>query len=224
MNLRTTKLITAVASVALLVFALACVAQAQSGRRAPRPQEIAPVPTPTPAPEPKKHDTDVTQKINLLVLADSFSAGQSSMSDSIVQGAFMQRLHESGSLVIDTDSSRTTRGGAQKRAKEEKDRFVVWMTLRYNGGMGAEPIGIRARPENYSIEFAVYDPVTGRTRAGGTVYMRAGYGTIGGVAVGAPSCYPATYASELEFIYGAIDAANRVMKSLDLPLPPLCGR
>ena len=224
MNLRTIKLITAAASVALFVFALGFVARAQSGRRAPRTQEIAPVPTPTPAPTPKKHDEDVTQKINLLVLADNFSAGQSSMSDRIVQDAFMQRLHESGSLIVAADSTRTTRSGAQKRAKEEKDQFVVWMTLRYNGGMGAEPIGIRARPQDYSIEFAVYDPVTGRARANGTVFMRAGYGTIGGVAVGAPSCYPTTYASDLEFIYGAIDAANRVMRSLDLPLPPLCGK
>lgn len=224
MNLRTIKLVTAVASAALLAFALASAAQAQSGRRAPRTQEVAPVPTPTPEPTPKKHDTEVAQRINVVVLGDTFAAGQYSTAGDVVQQSFMQRLHESGALVVDADSSRTTRGGAQKRAKEEKDRFVIWMSLRYNGTMGAEPMGVRANPQNYSIEFSVYDPVTGKTRASGVVFMRAGYGTIGGVSVGAPSCYPATYASDLEFVYGAIDAANRVMKAFDVPPPPLCGR
>jgi hypothetical protein len=213
-----------VSCAALFAAALAFAARAQSGRRAPRTQEIAPVPTPTPAPTPKKHETEVAQRINLIVAADNSFAMQSSMTQGIVQQSFVQRLHESDSLTVGGDSSSMTRGGAQKRAKEEKDHFVVWMSLRYNGA-GGDPIGVqRPRAQDYSIEFAIYEPVTGKTRASGNVYLRAGYGSIGGVGVGAPSCYPATYASDLEFVYGAIDAANRVMKSFDLPLPPLCGR
>ncbi|MDT7541910.1 MAG: hypothetical protein QOE33_1814 [Acidobacteriota bacterium] len=208
---------------ALFVIALACAVQAQSGRRVQRPQETAPVPTPTPLPEAKKHDIDVTQKIAVLVLADASYTMTVQNVEGIVQQSFMQRLHESGSLTINADSARTTRGGAQKRAKDEKDHFVVWVALRSNR-MGMDPVGVgQPRPQDYYIEYAVYDPVTGKTRANGNVYLRAGYGSIGGVAVGAPTCYPATYAGELEFIYGAIDAANRVMKSLSVPLPPLCG-
>jgi hypothetical protein len=226
MNSRTINLVRAfvlISCSALFVFASMFTTNAQSGRRVQRQQEIAPVPTPTPLPEAKKHDIDVTQKIAVLVLADASYTVQVSNIDGIVRESFMQRLHESGSLAIISDSARTTRGGAQKRAKDEKDHFVVWMALRSNN-MGMDPVGVgQPRPQDYYIEYAVYDPVTGKTRANGNVYMRAGYGSIGGVAIGAPTCYPSTYAGELEFIYGAIDAANRVMKSLSVPPPPLCG-
>jgi hypothetical protein len=226
MNSRTINRVRALAFVscfALFVFASMLTTNAQSGRRVQRPQEIAPVPTPTPMPEAKKHETDVTQKIAVLVVADTSFTMSVQNVEGIVNQSFMQRMRESGSLAINADSSRTTRGGAQKRAKEEKDRFVVWMALRSNN-MGMDPVGVgQARAQDYYIEYAVYDPVTGKTRANGNVYLRAGYGSIGGVAVGAPTCYPATYASQLEFIYGAIDTANRVMKSLSVPLPPLCG-
>jgi hypothetical protein len=206
----------------LFVVALTCAVQAQSGRRVQRQQETAPVPTPTPIPE-VKHETVVTQKIPVLVLADASYTLQVSNIDGIVRESFMQRLRESGSLAIISDSSRTTRGGAQTRAKEEKEHFVVWMALRSNS-MGMEPVsGGQPRPQDYYIEYAIYDPVTGKTRANGSVYLRAGHGSIGGLGIGAPSCYPSTYANQLEFIYGAIDAANRVMKSLSVPLPPLCG-
>lgn len=208
----------------LFAAALAAGTWAQSGRRAPKPQEIAPVPTPTPVPTPKRHETDVTNKINVLVVGEESYAMQASTVEGLVRESFMQRLRESGSLVIDTDSSRTTKGGAQKRAKDEKERFVVWMTLRYAGG-AVDPINMqRARAQDYYIEYGVFEPATGKTHSSGNVYLRAGYGTIGGVAVGAPTCYPSTYANELEFVYGAIDTANRVMRSLDVPPPPLCGK
>jgi hypothetical protein len=212
-----------VACCALFVVALACVVEAQSGRRVQRQKEIAPVPTPTPAPEAKKSAPEAAQKIALLVLADNtYSMGTSTTAQGIVQQTFMQRLRESSSLVISADSTHTTRGGASKRAKDEKERFVAWMALRTSGFN--DPAGIqRPRAEDYYIEFAVYDPVTGKTRASGNVYLRPGYGSIGGVVVGAPSCYPAVYANEYEFVFGAIDTANRVMKSLGLPLPPVCG-
>lgn len=219
-----TRVLMFVSYLALVVVASMFTTYAQSGRRVQRQQETAPVPTPTPLPEAKKHETDVTQKIPVLVLADASYTVQVSNIDGIVRESFMQRLRESGSLAIISDSARTTRGGAQKRAKEEKEHFVVWMALRSNS-MAMDPVGVgQPRAQDYYIEYAVYEPVTGKTRANGNVYLRAAYGSIGGVAVGAPTCYPSTYARELEFIYGAIDAANRVMKSLSVPLPPLCGR
>lgn len=227
MNIKTEKHSRAVALIlccALFVVACFVSTHAQSGRRTQRPAPPPDVPTPTPSPEAKKHETVLAQRVGVVVMADTSFSISSGGAQEIVNESFMQRLRESGSLDIETDSTRASRGGAQKRAKDEKERFVIWMALRYNGGIGSEPIGIQQRAQDYSIEFAVYTPVTGKTLASGNVYMRAGYGTIGGVAVGAPSCYPATYASQLEFIYGAIDAANRVMKSFDIPPPPLCGK
>ncbi|MFN2483225.1 MAG: hypothetical protein ABR554_17335 [Pyrinomonadaceae bacterium] len=209
----------------LFVFASVCAAGAQSGRRVQRQQEIAPVPTPTPEPEAKKPVQEAAKKITLLVLADNaISAQTSSSAQSIVMQTFGQRLREATSFELNTESTRTTRGEATRKAKEEKERFVVWLSLKVNGS-DYDPAGInRPNPENYHIEYGVYAPVTGKSISYGNVYLRAGYGSIGGVRVGAPSCYPATFAYEYEFVYGAIDAANRVMKAFNLVPPPLCGR
>jgi hypothetical protein len=210
---------------ALLVVACACATLGQSGRRVQRQQEIAPVPTPTPLPEAKKPVQEAAKKITLLVLADSSVSMQTSMTaQTIVMQTFGQRLREANALEVNADSTRSSRGEASRRAKEEKERFVVWIALRVEG-LSNDPAGIsRPNPEDYHIEYGVYAPVTGKSISSGNVYLRAGYGSIGGVRVGAPSCYPATYAYEYEFVYGAIDAANRVMKAFNLIPPPLCGR
>jgi hypothetical protein len=210
---------------ALLVVACASAAHGQSGRRVRRQQEIAPVPTPTPEPQAKKPVQEAAKKITLLVLADNSPSMQtSSTAQSIVMQTFGQRLREVSSFELNNESTRSSRGEAARRAKSEKERFVVWVALRVNG-IDNDPMGInRPNPENYHIEYGVYAPVTGKSISYGTVYMRAGYGSIGGVRVGAPSCYPATFAYEYEFVYGAIDAANRVIKAFNLIPPPVCGR
>lgn len=210
---------------ATFIFAFVSAAEAQSGRRVQRPQEIAPVPTPTPLPVAKKPVQEAAKKITLLVLADnSISMQTSSTAQSIVMQTFGQRLREANAFELNMESTRSSRGEAVRKAKEEKERFVVWIALRVDA-MSNDPASInRPNPENYHIEYGVYAPVTGKSISSGNVYLRAGYGSIGGVRVGAPSCYPATYAYEYEFVYGAIDAANRVMKAFDLIPPPLCGR
>jgi hypothetical protein len=211
--------------VALFVFAFVCATQAQSGRRVTKREEVAPVPMPTPEAEAKKPVREAMKKITLLVLADSSLSPQgSSTAQSIVTQTFGQRLREANAFELNTDSTQASRGAAVRKAKEEKERFVVWIALRVDG-MNNDPAGIsRPNPENYHIEYGVYAPVTGKSISSGNVYLRAGYGSIGGVRVGAPSCYPATYAYEYEFVYGAIDAANRVMRAFNLAPPPLCGK
>ncbi|HVG31253.1 MAG TPA: hypothetical protein VM864_16200 [Pyrinomonadaceae bacterium] len=210
---------------ALFVFSFVGVAGAQSGRRVQRPTEIPPVPTPTPLPEAKKPVREAAKKITLLVLADSMTTMQtSSTAQSIVMQTFGQRLREESAFEINAESARSSRGEASRRAKAETERFVVWIALR-TSGIDNDPGGMRRpNPENYHIEYGVFAPVTGKSISSGTVYLRPGYGSIGGVRVGAPSCYPATYAYEYEFVYAAIDAANRVMKAFNLIPPPLCGR
>ena len=209
---------------ALFVVALVGAAQAQSGRRVVREKEIAPVPTPVPSPEAKKPVQEATKKIPLVVLADNTGAMQASATtQSIVTQAFGLRLREARAFEINADSTRAPRGEASRKAKGETERFVVWIALRARGmddgqmGMG------RPNPENYIIEYAVFDPVTGKSRGSGIVYPRPARGGIGGVLGGSPSCYPTTYAYEFEFVYAAIDAANRVMKSFNLVPPPVCG-
>ncbi|MCA1816648.1 MAG: hypothetical protein LC746_09630 [Acidobacteria bacterium] len=206
------------------LFVVALVASAQSGRRVQKREDVPPVPTPTPTPEVKKKQ-EALKRIPVVVMADnSLSADVSSTAQGIVMQSIGQRLRESDAFDIHGDSSsRSTRGDAQKRAKGESDSFVVWFALRYSGAMNPTMGVGRPNPEDYHIEYAVYEPTTGKTRAAGNVYLRPGYGSVGGIAVGVPSCYPATFAYEYEFVIGAIDAANRVIKAFDLPLTPVCG-
>jgi hypothetical protein len=209
---------------ALFVVAFVCAGQAQSGRRVQRQTEVAPVPTPTPEPQAKKPVQEAVNKIALLLLADNSVSMQTSTAvQGIVMQTFGQRLREARAFEINAESARASRGEAGKRAKNEKERFVVWIELRYNG-FNNDPSSVnRPRAEDYHIEYGVFEPVTGKTKSSGNVYLRPNRGSIGGVTIGAPSCYPATFAYEYEFVYAAIDAANRVMKSFNLIPPPVCG-
>jgi hypothetical protein len=209
----------------VFVALLACAAQAQSGRRQPKRDEIPPVSAPTPEPTPAKPKQEALKRIPVIVFIDrTFSSGMSSTASDIVTQSFGQRLREADAFDISVDSSsRTSRGDAQRRAKSEQERFVVWMILRSNNMTGDQMGSLRPNPEDYHIEYAVFDPTTSKTRSSGNIYMRAGYGSVGGVAVGVPRCYPATYSYEYEFVIGAIDAANRVMNAFDIPPPPVCG-
>jgi hypothetical protein len=208
----------------VFVALLACGAQAQSGRRQPKREEIPPVSAPTPETTPAKPKQEAMKRIPVVVFIDrSLSVETSTTARKIVTQSFGQRLREADAFDISADSSaRTSRGDAQRQAKSEQERFVVWMALRTNGMNSGQMGSLRPNPEDYHIEYAVFDPTTGRTRSSGNVYMRAGYGSVGGIAVGVPTCYPATYASEYEFVVGAIDAANRVMRAFDIPPPPVC--
>ncbi|MFL6228486.1 MAG: hypothetical protein ACJ741_06875 [Pyrinomonadaceae bacterium] len=211
---------------ALVCVALvACAALAQSGRRQPKHEEVPPVTAPTPEPPAAKPKQEALKRIPIVVFIDnSLSVGTSSTAREIVTQSFGQRLREADAFDISTDtSSHASRGDAQRRARAEQERFVVWMTLRTNGMTNDQLGSLRPNPEDYHIEFAVFEPTTGKTRSSGSVYMRAGYGSVGGVAVGVPRCYPATYSYEYEFVVGAIDAANRVYHAFDIPPPPVCG-
>ena len=207
--------------------ALACAAQGQSGRQARKRAEIPSAPAPTPSPEARKSAPEPAAKLSLLVLLDNTPAIQTSATaQQIMRQAFLQRLHESDALVISQETTPATRNEAARRARGEKDRLVIWLAVRVNG-IDTDISGIRRpRPEEYHLEYGVYEPVTGKTRANGNVYLEPVRNIFRQpVVVDTPPCYPAVVNREFEyeFVFGAIETANRVMKSLYLPLPPVCG-
>jgi len=209
---------------ALLVVATCALASggaawAQSGRRPPRPQEIAPVPTPTPEPvAPKKSEPEDT-KIPVLVLAGEASYFYSSrLTLENILAVTVVRLRESKSLVVTGEERRAGRSEAIKRAKAEVSRRVVWLELRVDQ---RADVGIRRPPpEYYQIDYTVFSPATGNVEAAGSVQLRRAYGPLGQRPL--PSCYPRT-TTEQEFIVAAIEAAERIIKSLSLSVPPRCG-
>ncbi|HLL74872.1 MAG TPA: hypothetical protein VK421_06370 [Pyrinomonadaceae bacterium] len=213
---RARSVVTLLAALSLLACAAAF---AQSGRRPPKPQEIAPVPTPTPEPTPLPKDDRVEEKIPLVVMAGEANLFyQTSREIETVQAVAVVRLRESRALEVSAEERRASRGEAVRRAKESKGRHVVWLELRTDPRL--ETMAQRPPPEYFSIEFSVFQPATAKLLTSGTIPLRRSLGPLGRASL--PRCYPVmTY--EVEFALGALEAAERIMQSFSLPLPRRCG-
>ena len=191
----------------------------QSGRRTPKPQEIAPVPTPTPEPTPPPKDDQPDVKIPLVVMADEANYFYMMTRElDTVQSVIVARLRESRALDVSGEERRAGRGEAVKRAKESASRHVVWFELRIDSRY--ERTAQRPPPEYFYIEYSVLEPGTAKRKAGGVVHLQRAYGPLG--RIGLPSCYP-VLTHEVEFALGALEAAERIMESFSLPLPRRCG-
>ena len=210
----------AAATLLAAISLLACAAAfAQSGRRPPRPQEIAPVPTPTPEPTPIPKDDRVAERIPLVVLAaDANYFYLTTQEISTVHAVAVARLRESRALEVSADERRASRGEAIKRAKESKGPHVVWLELRPDAGF--ETRSRRPPPEDFRIQYTVFQSGTAKLLTSGVVPLRRAYGPLGRLSL--PGCDPVT-TYEVEFAFGALEAAERVMRSFSLPLPPRCG-
>ncbi|MDQ3755575.1 MAG: hypothetical protein M3371_12695 [Acidobacteriota bacterium] len=202
-------------------------AQAQSGRRAPKPVNDPPVPAPSvdPATLPKPSPTPVN-KIALVVGSDprgSFSL--SSFESDIMQRTVIRRLDESNALAP-RGGDEMRRDEAQQRARRETDTYIVWLQLEENSVGGSVMIR-RDDPENYQIRYAVYEPQTGRTKSQGNIYLRSyGRRRVGGIGLprGSSNCLPPTLNNfEFALTLGAIEAADRILKSFSLPPLPPCS-
>ncbi len=200
---------------------------AQSGRRAPKLASDPPVPAPSvdPATLPKPSPTPVN-KIALVVGSDprgSFSL--SSFESDIMQRTVIRRLDESNTLAP-RGGDEMRRDEAQQRARREKDTYIVWLQLEENS-VGGSVMVRRDDPENYQIRYAVYEPQTGRTKSQGNIYLRSyGRRRVGGIGLprGSSNCLPPTLNNfEFALTLGAIEAADRILKSFSLPPLPPCS-
>jgi hypothetical protein len=198
---------------------VACAATfAQSGRRPPRPQEIAPVPTPTPEPTPPPKDDRAEQKIALLVMADDPNHFYLTTRETdTVHSVVVARLREARALEVSGEARRAGRGEAIKRAKESAGRHVVWLELRPDSPF--ETRSQRPSPEYFRIDYTVFEPGTAKLLSSGVVHLQRAYGALG--RVGLPTCYP-VLTHEVEYVYGALEVAERIIKSFSLPIPPRC--
>lgn len=176
----------------LLALTAMTVAQAQSGRRSPKP--LSP---PTPVPTPKEEETPapatskpVEPQHKLIAGMDDMSGAmmiQSYMSSAIWSG-FVERFKGISGLTISTD--KTIRGkGATDRAKKETENFVVLLQLDTNY-INTTTTG-RVYPEDVVINYFLYAPVTGKTKAQGRVYVRSSSGVLTGRGGGEAQLYNA---------------------------------
>ena len=91
--------------------------------------------------------------------------GVSLNSISNVRRSCAQRLEEPESIRVEVTQGAMTRGDAIKRAKTEKDSYVVWLRLR-DDAMG----GRQGDPNNLAVEYMVFSPITAKIFTSGSTY------------------------------------------------------
>lgn len=196
---------------------------AQSGRRQQKPAEIAPVPTPTPEPTPIPRAETEVEDIGLLLLSgDDHAFSAMGNYSYLMRDVISQRLREAKSFDITGDAKSATRGEANKRAKQEKKRHVVWFQLVTPGQFGEPPMIGQSR-RDVQVEFVILEPETGKQKAGGRAYP-GGRRTGGIGGIGLPGCYPrGTTTDTYELVEAAMEAADRVIRHFNVTVPPRCS-
>lgn len=197
-----------------LIAACAVSAEAQSGRRARKPTVVTP-PPPEPSPEVKKPVQETKPSLTFIIGSDrheSFSYIPSYFSDSVMR-ACADRLDDAPSVRVDVVHRDINRGEAIKRAKEEKEAFVVWLQLRTEYAAAG-----RTDLNELYLEYWLFAPTTGKTTTTGRVYQQA-YST-GPVIVG-PRTTGRTSAAYTEILLkrAAREAAERILAAMRDGLP-----
>ncbi|HEV7889797.1 MAG TPA: hypothetical protein VGP08_04120 [Pyrinomonadaceae bacterium] len=223
----------AVAAVALCAFALTNVARAQS-RRAPRPA-ATPTPEPTPTPEeahgesesvPRGTSTkkDPSVVVSFLILEnDNPMMSLDYMARDDIWKEFLERLGKSRAVSI-TQGGKATRGEALKRAKAEREAYVVLFQMEEEReSMGDASIG-RVDSRNLLLKTYVYAPQTGNLKYADTIYQRPyrDTATVGGVRIPVPggSRRIERYPSQRQLEQAAREAADRLMSHFNVIPPP----
>jgi len=200
---------------AIAVFALvafcAGTLTAQSGRRVPK-SKSAPPPEPQSVPAETKPAEKPRPALSFIIgiYRDSgFGNIPLYFSDSVLR-ACADRLDDYPSVEVDVAHRDVNRGEAVKRAKAEKEAYVVWMQLRADS-MNAN------RGSNLSevfIEYVVFTPTTAKVATSGRTYQQAF--RSGGV-IGLPRTSDAT--SEYSLKQAAREAAERILAAMKNHIP-----
>ena len=226
----------AFAALALCAFALTSNTSAQS-RRAPRPA-ATPTPATTPTPESstqgesesesKPRGTSSTKEpgvvVSFLILEnDNPLMSLDYMARDDIWKEFLERLGKSRAVSF-TQGGKATRGEALKRAKTEREAYVVLFQMEEEReSMGDASIG-RVDSRNLLLKTYVYAPQTGSLKYADTIYQRPyrDTATVGGVRIPVPggSRRIERYPSQRQLEQAAREAADRLMAHFNVILPP----
>lgn len=180
---------------------------AQSGRRVSK-SKAAPIPTPEVPAEEKKPTEELKPAFTFILTSDKHEAfGQvpSYFHDSVLR-ACADRLDDSPSVRVEIAYRDMNRGEAIRRAKAEKEAFVVWMQLRTDSGS----IGREDLSELY-LDFWVFAPTTAKVKLSGRSYQGS-YG-VGGV-ITSPRNRASLPHAELMLKQAAREAAEKILAAV----------
>ncbi len=218
MRRRSIHTIAYAAIVLMVVFAVHGSVAGQSGRRLPKGSP--PVATSAPEPEPVIVSKPPPEpQFTFKVMSDISQGGaQTFMMPTRMHTWVVDRFRRSVLLAV-RDGGSTGRSSAIKQAKAETEAFVVLLELN------SDPFGqMRSTSAaESSVVVTVYHPVSGKVKfsrmmtVGQTSSRRPGSSTV------LQSCFPGVYRNDLLLLETSIAAADMVLNSFNIPLPPVCG-
>jgi hypothetical protein len=148
--------------------ALVCVLNvaAQSGRRA---KSTVPVPLPAEDPTPAKAVEKPKPVLTLIVgMEGNANFGLNVANTGSVLQALSDRLDDSPAVKVEQVSRSLSRGEAVRRAKSEKEAYVVLVELEIESRSV-----VNATVNDISIQYSVFSPITAKVRAFGRTYPQA---------------------------------------------------
>jgi hypothetical protein len=198
---------------ALMILCVGGSAQAQSGRRA---KERTPPPAQQPAEpaEPKPATRSEARSISLLITFDETGGGGVYLGDAqLVLRGFVERLKKNAAINHKVEK-RMDRKEAGDLAKSQTESYVVWLQL------DVQRISSRANNNEMFVEYAIFPPGKGKSKAEGRVYVRDSRQRIGigNVPIGVPLPPIGTGNARLNdaLLDAGRETAERVMPELDV--------
>jgi len=157
---------------ATLWLSFALVVMAQSGRRV-RKSTATPVPTPEATPLPRPPPEKPKAAFTFIVGLDKYGEFSriSLNAYSGVLRSCADRLDDSPVVKAEVSSRDLSRSAAIRKAKEEKEAYIVWLQLRPNTLTGQT--GVYDDPYNVYVEYSVFAPTTAKQVTSGNTYPEA---------------------------------------------------
>lgn len=203
----------------VVVFMLSCASTdlAQSGRHV-RKSTPAPVSTPevTPTPGPKASSEKPKPRLTFLIGLDRYTgfANVPSYAYEGVLRSLVDRLAESQGVHVGVSQDGMGRGEAIRKAKAEREGYVVWLQLQVDTESG----GSRntENRNNIVIEYSVFAPTTAKQTTSGRTYTlsQRNKGIIPGPRTS--SIYGDRYLNQ-----AAQEAADRILAHFHIHTPPI---
>jgi hypothetical protein len=179
-------------------------AQAQSGRRAPKPLSPPTAPSPSKEAEQPPPPKPALKQQTLIAGMEASLDIPLYMSDAVWSG-FVERFNKVSAVVISGDKN-MTRKGASERAKRATESPVVLLhlsTQSTGGSMGQVSL------EDLAILFSIYAPGTGKVSEHGRVNIRLSRSILG-------QRLPTGRYGESQMKEAGREAADRVMALLHI--------
>jgi hypothetical protein len=207
-------------SLIILILSLGIVfgsnAHAQSGRKIPKPtnkplEPVQPKATPPEESKPAKPQNKEPQ-IKIMVVFQQQSIYNPRIYSDFVAAGCLDRLQKSLS-ASGQFGREMNRKEASDFAKASSEVYVVWFELESDAFASGSTGSRRDDFQSMYVNFTLFAPVTGKSQTSGHIYQNQG---------GVLSRPVPQNAMTAEYILrkAGSDLADRILKTLNLPLPP----